>query len=420
MKEKLRTTNLIEFKATNYRSIKQTTVLSMVAGKGKRNTFKDKHAGVSLLKSAIIFGANASGKSNLIRGLYFFAALITDETTLYRDDEFETDPSPFMLDSSSRRKSTTFELTISCQDKVFTYSASFDNTKKTIAHERLRVKYPVTPSGVTIYARDYDTITINRPRTNAPVRHGISETHRRLLQADKLFVATLSSLADQTIASEFVRAIEDMNIFNGVVHKPIGKLINALSPKTASRSNSMAQLKPIILNFLTAADLSISDIDVRTNGDNKEVYVVHRYRDGKKFHTQAFPLHEESHGTQKMLENVVPILESLIKGVPYIVDELDHTLHPTLLRFILQLFHSANTTAQLIMTSHDVTLMDDRDDLTKDQIFFIERLPDHSSDLYSLADFDIRNQTRNLSKRYLAGEFGARPAIKEEYSVHEG
>lgn len=391
----------------------------MVSGKSKRNTFPDPVTGISLLKSAVIFGANASGKSNLVRGLYFFAALIADNTAIYRDSPFETDPSPFMLDNASRHQPTTFELTLSCRDKVFTYTASFDNDKKTIASERLRVRYPVTPSGVTIYTRDYDVVAVYRPRTNEPIRHGISETHRKLLQADKLFVTTLASLADQTIAGEFVEAVEDLNIFNGVDHKPINTLVDTLSASDSLQTGQAEQIKEIIVNFLSAADLSISDIELRPHGDRKEVYVVHRYKDGKKFYTQAFPLHEESHGTRKMLENVVPILESLMGGVPYIADELDHALHPTLLRFILQIFQQADTKAQLIMTSHDATLMDERDNLTKDQIFFIERLPDHSSDLYSLADFDIRNQTRNLSKRYLAGEFGARPAIKEDYSVQE-
>lgn len=410
------TTNLIEFSVTNYRSIKQKMTLSMVSGKSKRNTFTNKASKASLMRSVVIFGANASGKSNLIRSMHYFVNLITGNAEPFQKIGRESDPTPFMLDSGSRVLPTTFSITVSYNGKIFTYTIGLDHVQQSISSERLRVKYPKTPSGITIYKRNYNTVTINAPRTtDSLMRHGITATHRRLLQADRLFITTLASLAKPTIASEFVEAIEGIHIFNTYAHKPIDMLIDVFEQNSDIPDQST--MKQAVLTFLLAADLSIANIEVRNQGDSKEVYVIHQYKDGSKLNSQAFSIYEESYGTRKMLENVVPIIYSLVDGSPYIVDELDHTLHPLLLRFIIKLFHKSQTNAQLVMTSHDVTLMDDRDDLTKDQVFFIERLSDYSSDLYSLADFDIRNTTRNLSKRYLDGEFGARPSLKEDYRV---
>lgn len=405
-------THLLEFSVTNYRSIRDTTTLSLVAGKSRKNTFTLKDLNTTLLKSAVIFGANASGKSNLIRGLYFMGGVVIGRVKPYRESAQETDPQPFIFDKESHHKPTIFEIHLVHDRDLYTYKIEFDNRAKVIAAEHLRVRYRNTPSLVTIYERtSHDSVTISR---NSPVRvHGISQQFGDLLESTTPFVTTLSRLARRTVAHSFVEAIQACSVVNTLAHE-YTEILKPMINEVANETSNSA--KETLINFLMLADTSIVDLQFKSIHGEEEIYITHQYKMGDKIAHHELPLHEESEGTRKIVEMTAPILLSLVLGRPLIVDELDSKLHPVLLRYIVELFHRSDTPAQLIMTSHDASLMDDKPGLSKDQIYFIERNSDKSSELYSLADFpEITNATRNLAQKYLSGVFGANPNIVEQH-----
>lgn len=411
-------TNLVQFDITNYRSIKDTLSISMAAGKSRKNTFYCEALGAHLMKSAVIYGANASGKSNVLRALYFFTGLIKGEAVIYDEESNEIDPEPFMLDSDSKTKPTTFTLHIAHGSKLFAYEVSFDYQSHSVINEHLRVKTPDTSTLITIFSREANDIVINRYKSNE-IQHGIQQSSKQLLQIDTLFVTTLAGLAKKNIAHEFVEAVNKIGVYNSLVHNSLHFIFNLL--KRSQKEVGAKQIKDLVIEFLSGADLTIIDLKLKKVDGEDTLLVVHQYRDkSNKISKKAFPYYEESEGTRKIISNAFPIIGSIMMGNPYVVDELDGALHPTLLRHIVKLFNNSDNGAQLLMTSHDATLIDDRDDFTTDQIIFIEKRSDHSSDVYSLSDFAaIRNNTPNLSRRYLNGEFGANPNIEQLYKVKE-
>ncbi len=140
---------------------------------------------------------------------------------------------------------------------------------------------------------------------------------------------------------------------------------------------------------------------------------IHRGMQG----SARFDMHEESEGTQKVFCLSGAIFDVLNKGRTFVVDELDSSLHPLMMRHLLDLFHgndTSNKRAQLIFTTHDTSLLD-VDILRRDQIWFIEKDVDHSSRLYPLSDFNPRNKEA-LEKGYLSGRYGAIPFFNHEIS----
>jgi len=414
-------TQLIEFSVTNYRSIKDTVTLSMIApGKIRKNTFYCETIDAHVLKSAVLFGANASGKSNLHRALRTLVDVLLGTKRLFSEnDGHSIDPQPFLLDDISRESPTVFSLELVSNNTQYIYVLALETKSETINSESLHVKYPDATSPSLIFSRSYNDFEL----TNyIPLsRHKISRKYFKSVEARTPFVTTLSRLQldTPTVASEFLDAVDELTVINTLrdkerTFKALGDFLDYSDEVEHAVTDG---LRNTFLRVLNDADTSIVALDVRTDDSGaKNIYVTHRYvTDDAKIHNVSFPLYEESEGTRKLLSMVVPIIKSTSTGTPLIADELDSTIHPVLLRYIIRKFNQASSSAQLFMTSHDVTLMDDRSLLTLDQIMFIERKKDQSSDLYCLSDFtNIRNENRNLSKRYLAGEFGANPKIVQD------
>jgi hypothetical protein len=188
--------------------------------------------------------------------------------------------------------------------------------------------------------------------------------------------------------------------------------------------------KRAICDFLTSADISISDIEVVTRkvsgqavhfdvaaektevrNEEQEVHelLFHHVTD----HGEAvFSLGDESMGTRNLLFLTGPVLEILDKGMVLVVDELGSSLHPLLVRRLVELFQNSRFNkkgAQLIFTSHDTSLLD-QDLFRRDQIWFVEKDRDQASKLYPLSDFSPR-KNEALERGYLMGRYGALPFL---------
>ena len=199
-------------------------------------------------------------------------------------------------------------------------------------------------------------------------------------------------------------------------------------------------LKKVIISLLNQADIDVDDIDLRDSDfdfdslpkdlpesiknkiredlkDRKDAYFVHTNELGKP---KPLPLDEESDGTQKIFEFSSLIFVALSEGSTLIIDELNKSLHPDLVRFLIRIFNSEinEKHAQLIITTHETSALR-KDLLRRDQIWFCEKQGDKSTRLYPLIDFNPHKTREDIEESYLSGRYGGKPILKKFVLVDE-
>ncbi len=419
----------IEFNVTNYRSIHDTQTISMTASKyynelDEINCFNSGIKGLpKLLRSALVYGPNAAGKSNLFRALHFMKEFVLKSHSLQEGQMISV--APFALSQRSLNEPSGFEI-IFIQDNV-RYQFGFTVIKTRVIKEWL-LAYP-EGRAQRWYEREY-----NRATGKDHWFFGSKFLGRRKLWQDAtrknaLFLSTAIQLNNEQLKPVF-------NWFQQIVtilpSDPI--------PLNLSLDHcSSEQGKSRIMEFLNSADLGIAGIEIemsplpviRTDMLPSEWPMPVKEKlinemQGKKFpdikflhqtetgELTSFHFSDESHGTQRLFAFAGPWLDMLENGRIVFIDELGTSLHPIILRFLLGLIQNPeiNThNAQLIFSTHDTSILD-TDILRRDQIWFMEKDSAQKSRLYPLSDFKPR-QNGALGKGYLQGRFGALPFVGE-------
>jgi len=396
--------HLHQFTVTNYRSIREPVTLSMVASpKHELDTdFASSATDDRLLKSAIIYGPNASGKSNVVRALFLMRRTIIGSNRLFDDPSDGADPiETFRLDYQSPKQDSSFEVTFEYDNYLFVYGFAANATDREVTGEWLKFSTLKQPNLKQVFTRSRATVKINR---NVPLSlHGISKSYTKQVASQELFITSLSRIANKTMAHRVVEAWRNTHILNTVVHDPL-QLIH-----------EKPELKQELLPLLAEADFGITDIKSKIDESGDLIIEMqHTVRVKGTIKTEWFSLaHQESEGTRKFLKFAILLLLGLDSGTLIVLDELGSMLHPSLLHHVIQLFHNPSTNphnAQLILTVHDTSLM--KNLFSRDQIYFTEKTPQFTTDLYSLSDIkNVRPNTPNLDERYLRGDFGATPDI---------
>ncbi|MDN4605063.1 ATP-binding protein [Paenibacillus sp. F6_3S_P_1C] len=423
---------LIEYRVKNFMSYKDEIVLSMVADKNRElidtNVFT--HGNMTLLKMATIFGANASGKTNLIESMNFLCRLM--KPSMRKEEDFNDIPT-FKLDNVSEDKPISFEISFFLGDQRHRYLLELD--KKGIVSEALYfvpkrqeacyyVRERNDISYVGTYFEDKKALDYIKPDTHKPFLYTLGQESVKQFEWAKRII-------------RYLRVnIKSSNMPDAVFRHMIEEeLADGSDEKVISKSEIMALLK--------AADIGISDISVvkesksaeetefisqlmealklpghqgEVDEDNYETFMHHiKYDEGKKeVGEEKFPLSYESRGTIKLYALQYPIFDVLKKGGILLIDEIESSLHPLLCEKIIQLFNNKITNpmnAQLIFTTHNTLLMNPRL-LRRDQILFTEKDVYGSSTLYSLYDIDVKVRNNfNYLNNYLSGRFGAIPYL---------
>ncbi|MCY3022317.1 MAG: ATP-binding protein [Planctomycetota bacterium] len=412
---------LIEFRVKNFRSFKDEQVLSMVAGTAaehqKTHCFPCPALGGGkkrLLKSAVVYGANASGKSNLVKA---FDAMHQIVTTSAREKEAggAIDVAPFLLHSETAKAPTLFEVTFVSDGVRYQYGFSAGQRK---IHEEWLVAYP-KGRPQSLFERNEDRWTFG-PRM-------LGEKHRlrTMTRHDALYVSVGASFNHPQLA---------------LVHRWFTKALwlgygDAPPDRTASRMVRDPSVHRKVMGWLRDADLGIESVEVRQRrvleadlpkkmpddirrpllrqlmkGHILEVYSRHRMADTGA--PVRFDFNDESDGTRCFFSLAGYCLDVLQNGHVLVVDELDASLHPHMTRKILEIFNSPLTNkrnGQIIFSTHDTTLLDP-DLLRRDQVWFTEKDKTGASHLYSLIDYRPRKDEA-LQKGYLAGRYGAVPVL---------
>lgn len=412
---------LIEFRVRNYRSIRDEVVISFVASGDKK--LGESHlaeTGIktlpNLLRSAMVYGPNASGKSTLLQALAFMRGVVAESATLMPPGQ-SFNVQPFRLDKDWVAQPTEFEVTFLLGGVRHQYG--FSLTPERIVDEWLLVYRTAKPQ--QWFRRTFEQASQSSTYEFSTHLTGPRKLWQETTRPNALFLSTAAQLNSEMIGPVF-RWLVEQPIYFAAGLSPLPDLTTQLLQTEVG--------KRAVRDFLASADISISDVlsvprqgfhqnimfgpeGTQVTREEREILTpqfVHNTEHG----SASFELHEESQGTQRLYALAAPVLDVLKHGRLLIVDELDSSLHPLLVRRLVRMFHQPELNphgAQLLFTTHDTSLLD-RTLFRRDQIWFTEKDRDQATRLYPLTDFSPR-ESEAWEKGYLIGRYGAVPFFNE-------
>lgn len=415
---------LIEFRVKNFRSLRDEQVLSLVASKDKTlldtNTLQTGVSAVpAVLRSAVVYGANAGGKSNLIKALQYMRGVVVGSATVMQPGQTFS-VQPFRLDGESASRPTEFEVTFLLDGVRYQYGFALNS--QCIVSEHLLVYKAFKPQ--RWFDRHLDNDSGKDVYEFGSGLKGQKNVWEGATRTNSLFLSMAAQLNSEQLRSVFDWFNNRLVIINEA---------SPLAPQFSVQSLQQSEKRKEMCDFLTSADISIADINVITRKvpgqtihfdratGKPEVRAEEVQESQLRFHhvtehgKAVFDLADESNGTRNLLFLAGPVLDILKKGLTLVVDELDTSLHTMLVRRLVQLFHrpACNTGgAQLIFTTHDTSLLDAPDLLRRDQVWFAEKDRDQASSLISLSEFKPR-KNEALERGYLMGRYGGLPYLTD-------
>ncbi len=414
---------LLQFNFKNFKSFRDDTTLDLSAT--KISEYSDRVITVGnekILPVAVIFGANAHGKSNVLEAFYYMHLYVIESLHYSgEDDERKSQnefmkPTPFLFDAKSRDDVSLFEVYFIDSEetgaKTYNYGFAVDQTG--VVEEWLNYKSKSSRGNFTrIFYRNTESGELDLKGLPENSRDNIEvalakETLIVSLGA-KLKIAKLKHIRDWFYNNEFAN-----------FGKPIENFFWSRQLPEGFTDNKEIQNK--VVNYLSAFDDSIIGFNVEesTDSDNETILhidAIHKMADSEK--TASLPLQHESSGTLKMFA-LYPLLQDVLsKGSVLFIDEMNSRLHPLLVRTFLITFLDPEINknhAQIVFTSHDAWQLTGNG-LRRDEIWFTEKGRNGVSTLYSLADFVDEDGVKirkdeNYEKNYLLGKYGAIPSLK--------
>lgn len=366
-----------------------------------------------VLRISLIFGANASGKTNIIKFLYGFRRWLLnidnrvgEDIALYQ---------PFKFDSATADAPTEFTMEFIAQKVRYKYEVHF-------------VRYRITSESLLSYPNGkqtqlYERILLSDDKESDTIKFGSS------LSSFKPF----NVFKNQLLMSKFLKDTPCEPITNAAKYLVDMVISNGFHEDTILGEDkemlrwlySHPDYKKMLAEFLAFADTGLADFQLDKRSDGVEVTSLHGlYKDGEGIGKTDLPLREESFGTRALFIIGCHILQALQNGSPFFIDEMDSGLHSYITRLIVDIFRNERinkNNAQLIFTTHDVNLLD-QNSIRKDQIWFTEKDKYGVSEMFSLSDFeDVREDTL-FAKWYMNNKFGGVPSLQslEKLFVEDG
>lgn len=417
---------LIEFQVKNYRSFRDHQVLSMVAGRftehTDENTVPAEIPGFDrFLRSSVIYGANAAGKTNLLRALQMMQTLVLNSATSPPATALPYDP--FKFAKSSRGEPSEFQVAFVESGTRYEYGFAFDAER---IREEWLVEY-VHPRGRRIFERTFITKTRKYDWKFSEFLKGRRSLWSESTRSNALFLSTAIQLNSKQLLPVFEWFQKRLVVITG---------FTSLNPTLTLKLLESPEGKAKVLPFLREADLGITGIDFKREqmvvqpgtiviggapiieqvpgNPVPNLLKITLAHTGEGNEQIGMDLSDESAGTQVLFRSAGAWLRVWENGEVLLVDEIDTSLHPLLTRFLVSKFHSRSTNpknAQLIFSTHNTSFLN-QDIFRRDQIWFVEKGTDGSSRLYPLTDFSPRND-EVLDNWYLRGRFGALPILNE-------
>lgn len=419
---------LIDFRFENFRSFRKQQTLSLAAyerltdGLISHSVDSGRKDIPRLLKAAAIYGANASGKSNLIKALQFMRAKVVNERLVSSCGWSEQ---PFRLSADAPDLPTKFEVSLLLGSVRYQYGFS-------ALHEKITEEYLlayVNPVPQTWFERHFEASQGLYFYKYSPSFRGIKSTWEKATAPEALYLTTAVSLNCEQLKPIFqwfekrfvvINELSPLNEFFTITRilgthdsSDIDALLRASDLGLSGTEIIPKQVPGKTITFDTKNETSkVKDVVL----NKYDVFFKHQ-RDGKDY---RLPFEEESFGSQKLYKLAGPILDMLDKDITLAIDEMDASLHPMLLEQIIRLFISREKhgTSQLIFTTHCDALLENSTIpnssveplLRRDQVWFIEKNAQLESDLISLQEYKPR-KNESIRDGYRRGRYGAIPLL---------
>lgn len=413
---------IIEFSVGNFRSIKDVQTFRMEAAAivSKDKTIDTSNViGISptmkLLKSKALYGANASGKSNLHKAIVVFIQLVHESV---KDEAILGNKiTPFLLSTTTEKKPSFFQLVFLMKGIQYRYGFEV-NQDEVISEWLFFVKGTREVKLFTRAGQEIDTSKTNFKDAHRLVSM-MGKSQNGISRSNALFLTTAHVL-NVKLASELISEIGKMIVVTGLSDTFYRNYSVDSMAKQEVRERTIQMLKAadIGINNLKREEVAFSEHDANGQeakiGYKASVKSEHEKYDSKKKSVGRIDfdfVSMESEGSLKMFELTPLILKTLDEERTIIIDEFDARFHPLLTRQLVKLFNSkANKKAQLIFITHDAGLLD-CDVLRRDQICFVEKDQFGASHVFDLVEFKgIRNDA-SFGKDYIRGKYGAIPFI---------
>lgn len=405
---------LLEFKCSNHKSIKDKVSFSMIAGSDNTSEELLKEFGnFRILRSAIIYGANGSGKSNFINALAFMCELVNSSINYQPGQEV------FQACHKLSTMETPSEYSIQFVRNDIRYAYGFSVKKNVISDEYLYY----FPKGrqVKIFERKEMELKPGDRYKNA------FDVSISILKNNRLFLSCAANYSNvKEVEEAFLFFNKDIVVYNPEINNWTEYSIELM------QKNDM--IKKAFVDILQALGTGIKDVKVKLEkvkladlpqelqipdalktligsqeGNRIEAKVVY-----DQFEVDL--MSEESAGVKRLFQMICPIIDILNQGKILICDELENSLHESVIFQIVQLFqyYKKDKFAQLIFSTHDTSLLDS-DLFRRDQVWFTQLNQDHATDLYSLVEIKNVRKTENLKKGYVSGKYGAIPMLNRKF-----
>ncbi len=423
---------LIEFRVSNFRSICEEQVLSLVPAP-KQKDFPDNIIEVGnygVLNALALYGANSSGKSNLLKAFELLDILLYTSTRLNSISKLPYDP--FLLKEGFEAKPTSLEITFLIKKVRYRYGFEF-NAREVISEYLFRKN---VGREVLLFSREKDVIEVSSGFDGKPklIDAAIEATRNNAL------FLSFCDMFNIKEAKSIFKWFDKMVIVDGLNTDKEGFQTIHLWEESVYKDKIRDYLILLDLGFknlvLQKSEFDPSELPEGLEGTMKQLIVkeltgktgvqintTHTIydKDGKRTNKEiTWSMEErESEGTKKAIKFSGPIIHTLINGGALIVDEIEAKIHPTITLNIIKLFLSKKTNplnAQLIFASHDTNLLH-YSPLRRDQINFVEKNDYEATELYTLSDFRYFNNDQkerpdvDKEKRYLEGRYGAIPVL---------
>lgn len=412
---------------TNFRSIRDKVELSIIKSSisGHPSNLVKVSKGFQLLKSTVIYGPNASGKSTVLLALKAIKTLVASSSR-NRTNQLIKQYEPFKLDKSKENAPVVFEISFFLKKVLFEFAFSFN-------------RYSILSEELHFYPKGVRSLLYQRKR-GREIKYGEyfkggKKIVEELLQDNQLFISKAGENNPVSLKDPYLFFIEQLEVFPFIDTYEESNLNRLFVKRLAEDGNS--RFSRLFNRLICALDTGIKSIsaieldwkkfrlDPKLPDEVKEklledfkydIKTVHPvFKDQQPDGEVSFRLREESKGTQSLFVVAGIILDTLLKGNVLVIDEFESNLHPEITRYLIRLFHNPATNpynAQLIFATHDVSQLSG-DTFRRDQIWFTEKNEYGVTQLYNCADIrGIRLQTP-LDKWYSAGKFGATPLIND-------
>lgn len=398
---------ITEVRFRNMFSFKDETVFNFEASLDRN--MEDYHVvqlfhDVRVLKLAVIYGANASGKSNFIKICNFLKRFIV-RVPAHKNEE--TGVIPFLMDKECLHQpselSITFYVQMGQYTTQFVYSVML--TRSVIMKETLiyyPARYPV-PVFERVMENNISTIHFgSRVKLSMAAKEEIS----------------LKCLSNMSVFAAYLQVNVSIPEIESVLEYFNKRIMEAITPEVLLEKYSKWNLqqeetKGYVLRYLKEADFNISNIvEKKDNAFGADMVFQHQVKnnEGKDIFVDL-PSFLESEGTLRTMKLAGCIRETIENNAFLAIDEIESSLHPKLIEYIIEHFLRESDQAQLLLTTHYDGLLDDDDLLRKDTIWFTEKNNNGATELYPLTDFKGVPQLKSLQKAYKLGKFGAVPNL---------